>query len=94
MLQESLDCLKVKPGGTYADLTLGRGGHSSEILKKLDTGMLFAFDKDTQAIKESGNRLSQIGDNFKLIHSDYKNLKEELDKLGVTKVDGILAAGS
>jgi len=91
MLQESMEHLKVNPGGTYVDLTLGRGGHSSEILKKLDTGMLLAFDKDTQAIKESGERLSKISNNFKLIHSDYKNLKEELDKLGITKVDGILA---
>lgn len=91
MLNESIEHLKVKPGGTYVDLTLGRGGHSSAILKQLSTGMLLAFDKDKQAIKESGNRLLQISNNFKLIHSDYKNFKEELDKLEIKKVDGIFA---
>ena len=91
MLKESIDHLKVNPSGTYIDLTLGRGGHSQEILKKLSTGLLLAFDKDKQAIKESSNRLLKISNNFKLIHSDYKNLKDELNKLGISKVDGILA---
>ncbi len=91
MLKESLDGLSIKKDGTYIDLTLGRGGHSSEILKKLDGGLLLAFDKDNTAIEQSADRLSQISDNFKLIHSDYKNIKNELDKLGITSVDGILA---
>ena len=91
MLQQSIDGLSVKPGGTYVDLTLGRGGHSSEILRRLDNGMLLAFDKDKTAIKQSADRLSQISDNFKLIHSDYKNIKSELEKLGITSVDGIVA---
>lgn len=91
MLHESVNGLSIKPGGTYVDLTLGRGGHSSEILRKLDTGMLLAFDKDKTAIKQSADRLSQISDNFKLIHSDYKNVKSELEKLGITSVDGIVA---
>lgn len=91
MLKESIEHLKVNPDGIYIDLTLGRGGHSIEILKKLSTGTLLAFDKDKQAIKESSKRLLKISNHFKLIHSDYKNLKEELEKLGITKVDGILA---
>ena len=91
MLQESIDGLSIKPGGTYVDLTLGRGGHSSEILKKLEGGMLLAFDKDETAIKKSADRLSQISENYKLIHSDYKNVKNELEKLGINSVDGIIA---
>ena len=91
MLNESLEALDIRPEGTYVDLTLGRGGHSKEILKKLNTGLLISFDKDKQAIKESEPYLKSIGNNFKLIHSDYKNLKDVLDQLGIKKVDGILA---
>lgn len=91
MLSECLEALNIKPDGTYVDLTLGRGGHSSAILQKLDTGLLISFDKDIQAIKESGPRLEQVGKNFKLIHSDYSKLKDVLDELGIASVDGILA---
>lgn len=91
MLNESLEALNIKNDGVYVDLTLGRGGHSSEILKKLKNGLLVSFDKDIEAIKESGQFLSQYGDNFKLVHSDFRNIKKELDKLGIQKVDGILA---
>ncbi|MCK5807110.1 MAG: 16S rRNA (cytosine(1402)-N(4))-methyltransferase RsmH [Mycoplasmataceae bacterium] len=91
MLNEVVKALNIKPDGIYVDLTLGRGGHSSNILSKLDTGLLIAFDKDNQAIKESGPRLEQVGTNFKLVHSDYKNIKSELEKLGIVHVDGILA---
>ena len=91
MLHESINGLSIKPDGTYVDLTLGRGGHSSEILSKLDNGMLLAFDKDITALKNSADRLDQISSNYKLIHSDYKNIKNELEKLGITSVDGIVA---
>ena len=92
LLEESIKALDINPEGIYVDLTLGRGGHSSAILKKLSPkGLLIAFDKDKQAIKESEPYLKSIGSNFKLVHSDYKNFKEELEKLGINKVDGILA---
>ena len=91
MLDEVIKIFNIKPDGIYVDLTLGRGGHSIKILEKLDTGLLISFDKDIQAIKESGPHLEQMGTNFKLIHSDYKNIKNELDKLGIEHVDGILA---
>lgn len=91
MLQESLTALDINPEGIYVDLTLGRAGHSSEILKRLTTGQLIAFDKDKQAIIESEPYLKSIGNNFKLVHSDYKNIKDELGKLGIKRVDGILA---
>ncbi|CAM9098237.1 16S rRNA (cytosine(1402)-N(4))-methyltransferase RsmH [Mycoplasma marinum] len=90
MLNECLEQLELKVDGTYVDLTLGRGGHSSEILRRIPKGKLVAFDKDTQAIKESGLRLSQISNNFKLIHSDNRFFKDELEKNGINSVDGIL----
>lgn len=91
MLDECIKALNVNADGKYVDLTLGRGGHSSEILKKLENGTLYSFDKDKTAIIESGNRLSKIGSNFQLVHSDYKNFKDELNKMEVSEVDGILA---
>ena len=91
LLDESIKALNIKPEGTYLDLTLGRAGHSSEILKNLKDGKLIAFDKDEQAIKESEPRLAQISNNYKLVHSDFKNFKRELENLGVSSVDGILA---
>lgn len=91
LLDESIKALNIKSDGTYLDLTLGRAGHSSEILKNIKGGQLIAFDRDEQAIKESEPRLSQIGNNFKLVHSDFKKFKSELENLGVSSVDGILA---
>ena len=67
------------------------GGHSSEILKKLTTGTLVAFDKDTFAIEKSRSRLAQIKPNFKLVHSDFENITSELAQLGISAVDGIIA---
>lgn len=91
MLKESINALNVKEDGIYIDLTLGRGGHSSKILEHLTTGKLFAFDKDAKAITESNQHLVKVNNNFVLIHSDFKNIKNELEKHGITKVDGILA---
>ena len=90
MLTESIDGLNIKPDGIYIDGTLGYGGHSSEILKKLTTGHLYSFDQDEEAIEYAKERLSKISDNFTLIHSNFVNMKEKLKELGVTKVDGIL----
>lgn len=91
MLSEAISSLKIKSNGIYVDLTFGRGGHSYEIFKHLKTGMLVAFDKDKDAIKESGENLEKGDKNFKLIHSDFKNFRYELEQLGIKKVDGILA---
>lgn len=90
LLQESLDLLSVKKEGIYVDLTLGRGGHSSAILSSLTSGHLYAFDLDETAIKESEERLRAIGNNFTLIHDNFKNLKEDLASRGVTHIDGLL----
>lgn len=90
MLENSIDGLNIKSDGIYVDATLGCGGHSSEILKRLTTGHLYAFDQDSEAINSSRQRLSKISNNFTIIHSNFVNLKKELANLGVTKVDGIL----
>lgn len=92
LLNETVESLKIKPDGIYVDLTLGMGGHSALILEKLNSnGLLIGFDKDSYALRKSENRLSQIAPNFKLIKSDFKNIKSELAKLGISKVDGIIA---
>lgn len=90
LLNESIELLNIKENGIYVDCTLGYAGHSKEILKKLTTGMLIAFDADEEAIKYSNKELKQISNNFKIIHSNFANLKEELEKLNITSVDGIL----
>ncbi|WP_203282128.1 16S rRNA (cytosine(1402)-N(4))-methyltransferase RsmH [Metamycoplasma hominis] len=91
LLNEVIEQLSIKPDGIYVDLTLGRGGHSQEILKKLTTGKLICFDKDIQAINESREKLIKISQNFILIKSDFRNITCELKKLNIDKVDGILA---
>ncbi len=88
--QEALDGLNLKENGIYVDATLGGGGHASEILKRIPNGHLYAFDQDEYAIEYAKERLEQIGSNFTLIKSNFINLKEELNKLNVTKIDGIL----
>ena len=90
LLNECITGLSIKPDGIYVDGTLGRGGHSSQILSKLDNGHLYCFDQDMQAIDESQERLKSINSNFTTIHSNFEYIKEELSKLGVEKVDGIL----
>ena len=91
LFEETVASLAVKDGGTYVDLTLGRAGHSSKILSLIPHGHLYCFDLDPQALEEGGKRLSEIGDNFTLIHDRYETLADRLGELGVEKVDGILA---
>lgn len=90
LLEEAIQGLNLKDDGIYVDCTLGYAGHSSEILKRVRRGCLFAFDQDSDAIEYSREKLSKIGDNFTIIYSNFVNIKEELLKRDVTKVDGIL----
>ncbi|WP_373436485.1 16S rRNA (cytosine(1402)-N(4))-methyltransferase RsmH [Metamycoplasma equirhinis] len=91
LLNEVIESLQIKPNGIYVDLTLGRAGHSQEILKKLENGKLICFDKDIEAINESKTKLAKINCNFILIKNDFRNLKSELEKLNINKVSGIIA---
>ena len=86
MLKECIDNLSLKEDSIVIDCTLGYAGHSSEILKRIKKGYLYAFDQDDKAIESSYKRLSEIGDNFKIINSNFVNLKENVNIL----VDAIL----
>ena len=87
LLNESIEGLNIMPDGIYIDATLGYGGHSGEILGKIETeGFLFAFDQDMDAIAYSTEKLSKISDNFKIFHTNFKNMKDYID----VKVNGVL----
>lgn len=90
LLEEVIEGLNVREDGIYVDCTLGRGGHSSEILKRLTTGQLYCFDQDEQAIDESYPRLREISSSFALIHANFSNIRTELKGYGIDRVDGIL----
>ena len=87
---ELINGLNINPDGIYVDCTLGYAGDSKEILKRLRRGFLFAFDQDEDAIHFSQNELSKIGSNFKIIYSNFVNLKEKLWEENVSEVDGIV----
>ena len=90
LLEECLEYLNIRDDSIIVDCTLGYGGHSSNILKKIKRGFLFAFDQDDEAIKYSTNRLDEISDNYEIIKSNFENIKEELTKRNIKKVNGIL----
>ena len=90
LLTECLEFLNLKEDSIIVDCTLGYGGHSGEILKRIPKGYLYSFDQDSYAIKYSMNHLQEIGSNYEIIKSNFVNLKEELNKRNIDKVDGIL----
>lgn len=90
LLEETIDSLNIKEGGIYVDCTLGGGGHSSEILKKLNgKGRLIGIDQDKDALKAAGERLKDF-DNVTYVHDNFYNIDQILNELGIEKVDGIL----
>jgi len=86
LLQASIDGLNIKPDGVYVDVTFGGGGHSREILKRLDKGRLIAFDQDPEA---QANRIDDP--RFHLVDQNFTFMSNWLRLLGVRHVDGILA---
>ena len=87
LFNEVIEYLNVSEGKTYIDATVGYAGHSGEILRKLNKkGFLFAFDQDEEAIDYSNKKLSEIAGNFKIIKSNFKDMKKYIN----TEVDGIL----
>lgn len=90
LLHETVDSLNVRPDGIYVDGTLGRGGHAKELISKLTGGHLYAFDKDEQALQESRENLKDDLDKVTMIHNDFSSMKEELNRLGIEHVDGIM----
>ena len=90
LLDECIENLNLKEDSIIVDCTLGYAGHSSEILKRIPKGFLYAFDQDMEAILSSRDRLNKIGSNYEIIYSNFANLKEELEKRNVKHIDGIL----
>ena len=86
LLSESVQGLNIKPDGIYVDVTFGGGGHSREIIKNLSKGQLFAFDQDTDA---NNNILEK--ENFKLLNTNFRNIKNFLRVEGINEIDGLLA---
>lgn len=91
MLHETVDMLEVKPDGIYVDCTLGGGGHSEEIVKKLTTGRLICIDRDNDAIEAAKKRLAPWADRITFVNDNFKNVGYVLDELGIDGVDGITA---
>lgn len=91
LLEETIENLNIKPDGIYVDGTLGGGGHSYQVAKRLsEHGRLIGIDQDADAIKAAGKRLEEFGDKITIIRSNYANMKEELERIGIHKVDGII----
>lgn len=90
LLKECLEGLKIRPDGVYVDGTLGRGGHSGEIVPHLTTGRLICMDRDKAALDGAAARLEGYMDRVTLIHGTFGALASHLDRLGIAKVDGML----
>ncbi len=90
LLWECIDGLNIKPDGIYVDGTLGGAGHSSQIAKRLTTGRLIGIDRDQVALAAAGERLAPYHDNVTLVHSNFCEVKQVLQDLGIKGVDGIL----
>lgn len=90
LLEECIENLNIKPDGIYVDGTLGLGGHSEQILKRLTTGRLIGIDRDESAIRRTGERLKAYSDKMTLVHGNFCDVAQILDELGIDAVDGML----
>ena len=90
LLDECIKYLNLHEDSIIVDCTLGLGGHSSEILKRIPLGYLYSFDQDSIAIEKSMIRLNKIANNYTIINSNFVNIKKELGKRNIKEVNGIL----
>ena len=91
LLEETIEGLHIRPDGTYVDGTLGGGGHAYEIAKRLgDKGSIIGIDQDAVAIEAAGIRLKDFGEKVTIVRSNYCEMKSQLQKLGIDRVDGII----
>lgn len=90
LLDECIENLNIKSDGIYVDGTLGGAGHSKHIVERLDTGKLIGIDQDLYALKRAKERLKDHEGKVEFVHSNFKNIKNVLNDLGIEKVDGIL----
>ena len=91
LLEETIEGLKIKPDGIYADGTLGGGGHSYQIASRLNqSGRLIGIDQDEAAIEAAGERLKEFGDKVTILRNNYRNTKSALHSIGIDKIDGMM----
>lgn len=91
LLEETVEALQIKPDGIYVDGTLGGAGHARQICQRLnDKGRFVGIDQDEEAIAVSTERLKEYGEKVSIIKSNYVQMKQVLQDLGIVKVDGIL----
>lgn len=91
LLEETIENLNIKPDGIYVDGTLGGAGHAYEVAKRLtEGGRLIGIDQDADAIAAASQKLEPLKDRVTIVRNNYCNMKEELQKLGISGVDGIL----
>ncbi len=91
LLEETVDGLNIKPDGIYVDGTLGGGGHAYEVCSRLnDKGRFIGIDQDEAAIEAAGARLSDFGERVTIVRSNYCDMRSQLHKLGIDRVDGIV----
>jgi len=91
LLEEVLEWLRIRPDGTYIDATLGAGGHSESIAKRLSSGRLISLDRDAQALELARERLKGFGEKVTLVQSPFSRIAEVARELGIPLVDGVLA---
>lgn len=90
LLEECIEGLSINPAGIYIDGTLGGAGHSSQIAKRLTTGRLIGIDRDPIALEAAGKRLEPYQDRVTLVHSNFCEMAQVVEDLGLSGVDGIL----
>ena len=91
LLEETIENLNIKPDGIYVDGTLGGAGHAYEVAKRLtEGGRLIVIDQDADAIAAASQKLEPLKNRVTIVRNNYCNMKEELQKLGISGVDGIL----
>ena len=90
LLNECIDNLNIRPDDIYVDGTMGGGGHSLEIAKRLTTGRLICIDQDPNAHEAAGKRLAEYKDRITFVRDNFGNIKSILDSLGIEKIDGML----
>lgn len=90
LLNECIDNLNIRPDGIYVDGTMGGGGHSLEIAKRLTTGRLICIDQDPNAHEAAGKRLAEYKDRITFVRDNFGNIKSILDSLGIEKIEGML----
>ncbi len=91
LLREVIENMDIKPDGIYVDGTVGGGGHSEEILKRLgESGRLIGIDRDDEAVQAASKRLSRYGDSSRVVRGNYEDMPALLLSMGIAKADGIL----